>query len=118
MSYTNIQRVRILYKTILKLHRGLPEELQILGTNYARDEFKRHKSCNSTEAEIFINEWTNYAISLAEQLGLRGPHTGTRLLGAPLAQCDIEKLRDEQVIQLYELMQEAIKSKQKEASKR
>lgn len=58
MSFTNKQRVRILYKTILKLHRGLPQELQILGTNYAKDEFRRHKSCNLEEAEIFINEWT------------------------------------------------------------
>lgn len=58
MSFTNQQRVRILYKTILRLHRGLPQELQILGTNYTKDEFKRHKSCNAEEAEVFVNEWT------------------------------------------------------------
>ncbi|XP_019880265.1 succinate dehydrogenase assembly factor 3, mitochondrial [Aethina tumida] len=103
MSYTNIQRVRILYKTILKLHRGLPQELQQVGTNYVRDEFKRHKSCSLKEAETFVDEWTHYAISLAEQLGIKGPHT-SKQLGQPLSQCDLEHFRDEQIVQLYELM--------------
>ncbi|KAJ8969346.1 hypothetical protein NQ317_011041 [Molorchus minor] len=71
-------RAKILYKTILKLHRGLPSEMQIIGTNYVRDEFKRHKSCNSNEAEIFINEWACYALTLADQLGLKGPVTNTK----------------------------------------
>lgn len=42
-------------------------------------------------------------MSLAEQLGLKGPHTG-RPLGRYLREEDVEKLRDEQVCQLYELM--------------
>lgn len=54
----HIQRVRILYKTILRLHRGLPSEIQVLGTNYVRDEFRRHKNCNEDIAIIFMNEWT------------------------------------------------------------
>lgn len=58
MEIGHIQKVKRLYKTILKLHRGLPTELQVLGTSYARDEFKRHKKCNEAEAKIFINEWT------------------------------------------------------------
>lgn len=45
----------------------------------------------------------NYAVSLAEQLGLKGPHTG-QPLGRDLKEEDFEKLRDEQVCQLYELM--------------
>ncbi|XP_018567176.1 succinate dehydrogenase assembly factor 3, mitochondrial [Anoplophora glabripennis] len=118
MNFTSKQRVRILYKTILKLHRGLPKELQVLGTNYAKDEFKRHKTCSTEEAEVFVNEWTNYAISLAEQLGLRGPHTGTKRLGSQLAKDDIDQLRDEQVHQLYELMEEATKTSWNESPKR
>lgn len=55
---TQVQKVRKLYKTVLKLHRGLPNGLQTLGDNYARDEFKRHKNCTPKEAEIFLNEWT------------------------------------------------------------
>lgn len=58
MSSLHTQKVRLLYKTILKLHRGLPTELQILGTKYMRDEFRRHKKCSSEQAQIFMREWT------------------------------------------------------------
>ncbi|XP_051163991.1 succinate dehydrogenase assembly factor 3, mitochondrial [Leptopilina boulardi] len=105
-SITHLQRVRRIYKTILRLHRGLPLEIQSLGNNYLRDEFKRHKKCNSTEANVFLNEWANYAISLAKQLGLQGPKTAEPL-GKNLNNEDIEKLRDEQVYQLYELLMAA-----------
>lgn len=54
----HIRRVRSLYKTILKLHKGLPEELQIIGNSYAKDEFKRHKKCNPAETTVFMDEWT------------------------------------------------------------
>lgn len=56
-SSSHVQRVRILYKTIIKLHRGLPNEMQSLGNNYLRDEFKRHKNCNQAEAHVFMNGW-------------------------------------------------------------
>lgn len=58
MTLTHVQRVRTLYKTILKLHRGLPTEMQSLGTPYVRDEFRRHKNCNEAESYVFMNEWT------------------------------------------------------------
>lgn len=54
----HVQRVRLLYKTILRLHRGLPKELQELGQTYVRDEFKRHKNCNAKETQIFMLEWS------------------------------------------------------------
>ncbi|XP_076624736.1 succinate dehydrogenase assembly factor 3 isoform X1 [Colletes latitarsis] len=75
-------------------------------TTYVRDEFRRHKTCNEAEAAIFLNEWTEYALMLADQLGLKGPHTA-KLLGQNLRQEDFEKFRDEQVYQLYELMNAA-----------
>ncbi|KAF7991709.1 hypothetical protein HCN44_010510 [Aphidius gifuensis] len=102
-SLTHVQRVRILYKTILKLHRGLPIEMQPLGNDYLRDEFKRHKSCNPAEAHVFMNEWANYALSLAEQLGLRGP-INAKKLGKPLQEEYLQNMKDEQIHQLYELM--------------
>ncbi|XP_043257564.1 succinate dehydrogenase assembly factor 3, mitochondrial [Colletes gigas] len=105
-SLSHVQRVRMLYKTILRLHRGLPIEIQSLGTTYVRDEFRRHKTCNEAEATIFLNEWTEYALMLADQLGLKGPHTA-KLLGQNLGKEDFEKFRDEQVYQLYELMNAA-----------
>ena len=47
----------MLYKAILRLHRGLPAEIQALGTSYVRDEFKRHKDCDEATAVIFLKEW-------------------------------------------------------------
>lgn len=69
-NLSHVQRVKMLYKTILRLHRGLPSEIQTLGTPYVRDEFKRHKKCNETEAAIFINEWTVSNISCFIQIFL------------------------------------------------
>ncbi|XP_020706741.1 succinate dehydrogenase assembly factor 3, mitochondrial [Athalia rosae] len=100
---SQVQRVKFLYKTILKLHRGLPLEIQSLGNNYVRDEFRRHKNCNPAEAQVFMTEWADYATKLAEQLGLRGPQQAKKL-GVDLNEDALEKLRDEQIHQLYELM--------------
>lgn len=36
----HIGRVRTLYKSVLKLHRGLPTELQAFGDDYAKSEFR------------------------------------------------------------------------------
>ncbi|KAB0804793.1 hypothetical protein PPYR_01763 [Photinus pyralis] len=94
--------VKKLYKTILKLNRGLPPELCMLGNEYVRDEFKKHKKCNPEEANIFIDEWTVYAITVAEQLGLRGPKTA-RKLGMNLQDEDLDQFRYEQIQQLYNL---------------
>lgn len=63
----HVRRVRKLYKTILKLHRGLPPELQVLGNNYAHDEFRRHKECTEKEAQIFMTEWTVIKIKVSFQ---------------------------------------------------
>lgn len=57
-SAEHILRVRRLYKLIFRVHRAMPPELRIMGDNYAREEFKRHKGCNPEEARIFLNEWT------------------------------------------------------------
>lgn len=54
----HVTKVRLLYKTILRLHQGLPEALQTLGDNYVKDEFKRHKKCNPVETAQFMMEWT------------------------------------------------------------
>lgn len=111
----HVQRVRLLYKTILKLHRGLPPELQALGTTYAKDEFKRHKNCGPTEAAVFMTEWTKYAIDMSEQLGLRGPKTA-RDIGDNLNEEALNLLRDEQIAQLYELHLAATAPKKEEKS--
>lgn len=105
-AFTHHQRVRLLYKTILKLHRGLPVELQALGDQYAQDEFKRHKDAAPEQAKTFMVEWTNYAITIAKQLGIRGAHTA-RSLGSQLSETDLEDFNDEQIRQLFELHEAA-----------
>ncbi|XP_073839033.1 succinate dehydrogenase assembly factor 3 [Musca autumnalis] len=96
------QRVRILYKTILRLHRGLPSELKDLGDKYVKDEFRRHLKCNPMEAQLFMTEWAKYAVTISKQLGIRGKPLGT--LGDDLDEETVEMLKDDQVVQLYELM--------------
>lgn len=55
---THVQHVRSLYKVILRLHRGLPLEMQVLGDNYVKSEFKLHKKCTNEEAMVFMHQWT------------------------------------------------------------
>lgn len=54
----HLSRVRVLYKAILRLHRGLPLELKAFGDQYAKDEFKRHRDCEAQFVPVFMNEWT------------------------------------------------------------
>uniref|UniRef100_A0A1B6MU64 Succinate dehydrogenase assembly factor 3 n=1 Tax=Graphocephala atropunctata TaxID=36148 RepID=A0A1B6MU64_9HEMI len=102
----HVRKVRLLYKTLLKLHRGLPEELHLLGNNYVKDEFKRHKKCNSAETAQFMMEWTHYAVVLANQLGLQDPKP-TVEVGTDLDEKTVELMREDQVVQLYEMLQAA-----------
>lgn len=86
---------------------ALPAELQVLGNNYVRDEFKRHKKCNESEANIFMVEWTNYAVKLSQQMGL-GVHGKPKAdIGEHLRVEDLDKFKEDQIVQLYELMKAA-----------
>ncbi|KAG5682253.1 hypothetical protein PVAND_011617 [Polypedilum vanderplanki] len=100
------QKVKILYKSILKLHKGLPKELQLMGNEYVRDEFKRHSKLNIEKDQkiitTFMWEWTDYAITLAKQLGIKGIQREERL-GKNLDESQLSYLNDEQSVQLYEL---------------
>ena len=49
--------MRKLYKTILKLHRGLPPELAYMGDKYVKDEFKRHKQATPEQTLTFMESW-------------------------------------------------------------
>lgn len=95
---------------------ALPADLQPLGNSYARDEFKRHKNCNETEAKIFMVEWTNYAVQLSQQLGLglRGKPKG--FVGENLKVDDLDKFKEDQIVQLYELMKVATQNDEEERS--
>lgn len=47
-----------LYKTILRLHQSLPTELRVLGNEYVRDEFRRHKKAQPEFVTNFMVEWS------------------------------------------------------------
>ena len=57
-ALSHVQRVRLLYKTCLRLHRGLPTQMQIIGDAYVKDEFKRHKKVdNPAQIASFMEAW-------------------------------------------------------------
>ncbi|KAK3859235.1 hypothetical protein Pcinc_034636 [Petrolisthes cinctipes] len=116
-AFTHTQRVRLLYKTILKLHRGLPLELKALGDQYTKDEFRRHKEASSEQTKTFMLEWTNYAITVAKQLGVRGAHMSTTL-GQRLKEQELDGFTDEQINQLFELYQAAVENEESQEKER
>ncbi|CAG4942857.1 succinate dehydrogenase assembly factor 3, mitochondrial [Colias croceus] len=98
----HVSRVRKLYKLIFRVHRALPPELRVLGDNYAREEFKRHKNCNPQEARIFLSEWTDYAINVAKQTKPLN-QAKTKVVGKYLQPEMLDHMTDDQLVQLYEL---------------
>lgn len=67
----HILLVRTLYKRILRLHKRLPAELQQLGDQYAREEFKRHKKASPEYTVRFMKEWVNYSMMLSKQVAAK-----------------------------------------------
>ncbi|XP_041986347.1 succinate dehydrogenase assembly factor 3, mitochondrial [Aricia agestis] len=110
----HVLRVRRLYKLIFRVHRALPPELRIMGDNYARDEFKRHKNCNPQEANIFLNEWTDYAINLAKQMKPL-QQAKQKKVGKYLDPKMLDFMSDEQLVQLYELHKAASNDSSKDS---
>jgi len=60
----HVQKVRLLYKTCLKLHRGLPIHLKAIGDTYVKDEFRRHKKADVQQTQIFMEAWAVFEIQL------------------------------------------------------
>ncbi|KZR98715.1 Succinate dehydrogenase assembly factor 3, mitochondrial [Daphnia magna] len=110
-SFTHVQRVRLLYKTILRIHRGLPLEIKAIGDQYVKDEFKRHRKCQPHEINPFMTGWVDYAVTLSKQLSVSQLKKKSPILGRHLTQEELETFKDDQVYQLHELMQEAMKPK-------
>merc|ERR1712209_123602 len=102
------QKVLLLYKSCLKLHRGLPLHLKAIGDTYVKDEFRRHKKADTAQTAIFMEAWAKYAIQLTNQLGKRGVHTA-QPIGENMPSTALENFTDEQIAQLYELHVEATK---------
>nr|CCA27695.1 conserved hypothetical protein [Albugo laibachii Nc14] len=54
-----------LYKNILTLHQSqLDPQLRVIGDQYVREEFKRHKNATTEYISSFLTEWKQYEETL------------------------------------------------------
>ncbi|KAG8832705.1 acetate non-utilizing protein 9 [Serendipita sp. 399] len=76
--------------------------MRSLGDDYMKAEFKRHKDAsNSVHIMGFLLEWNKYLGQLESQLTPESRHT---FRGIKMDETMFEKMSDEQLGQLYELM--------------
>ena len=109
---SHVQKVRLLYKSCLKLHRGLPVHLKAIGDSYVKAEFKAHKKAEPQQVQFFMEAWAKYAIDLSKQMGVKSltKEKADKLkVGANFREADLDNFSDEQLAQLYELFSEAKK---------
>ncbi|KAF9007514.1 hypothetical protein BDQ17DRAFT_1388992 [Cyathus striatus] len=79
-----------LYRRLLRTHRNLPLEMRSLGDNYVKAEFRRHKDVTNRVHIIgFLSQW-----KIKDQ----------KFTGKKLDPTVFEKMSEEQLGQLYELM--------------
>ncbi|KAL6896267.1 ACN9 domain-containing protein [Trichoderma longibrachiatum] len=90
-----------LYRRLLRAHRKyLPPDMRVLGDEYVKAEFRAHRNVDNPAHLIgFLSEWQMYAQQIE----------GESWVGEKIDQSKLQKMSDEQIQQLYELMQ-AIKN--------
>ncbi|KIY74285.1 ACN9-domain-containing protein [Cylindrobasidium torrendii FP15055 ss-10] len=89
-----------LFRQILRTHRHLPAEMRSMGDDYVKAEFRRHKAIDNPLHIIgFLSQWKIYLDGLP-----RGPDAKFNFNGKKLDPQLLEKMSEEQVGQLYELM--------------
>lgn len=86
-----------LYRRLLRAHRKiLPPRERLLGDEYVKSEFRAHKNIDNPVQIIgFLSEWQWYAQQLE----------GDTWRGEKMDRAKVAKMSDQQVGQLYELMQ-------------
>ncbi|KAL8699640.1 MAG: hypothetical protein Q9201_005894 [Fulgogasparrea decipioides] len=94
-----------LYRRLLRAHRKfLDSEKRVLGDGYVKSEFRAHRNVeNPIHVVGFLKEWQMYAQQVE----------GDSWRGDKLDSEKIDKMSDQQLGQLYELMQ-AIQQKGRE----
>ncbi|KAJ3565816.1 hypothetical protein NPX13_g7359 [Xylaria arbuscula] len=94
-----------LYRRLLRAHRKhLPAQMRLLGDEYIKSEFRLHKNIDNPAHLIgFLTEWQLYAQKIE----------GDSWKGEKLDPAKVEKMSDQQIGQMYELMQ-AIKKNREE----
>ncbi|KAJ4319375.1 hypothetical protein N0V94_003965 [Neodidymelliopsis sp. IMI 364377] len=96
-----------LYRTLLRTHRKvLPVEQRLLGDMYVKAEFRAHRDIDNPVQIIgFLSEWQMYAQALQ----------GDSWRGEKMDKAKIDKMSDQQLGQLYELMQTIKKQNSEDA---
>ncbi|SMR60290.1 unnamed protein product [Zymoseptoria tritici ST99CH_1E4] len=86
-----------LYRRLLRSHRKhLPREMRLLGDEYVKAEFRAHRSIdNPVHIVGFLTEWQMYAQQVE----------GEAWRGEKMDKGKVDKMSDQQIGQLYELMQ-------------
>ncbi|KAH9032663.1 ACN9-domain-containing protein [Lactarius pseudohatsudake] len=88
-----------LYRGILRAHRYLPVEMRSLGDDYVKAEFRRHRDVTNPAHIIgFLSQWKVYLDQIP--MGPGAQH----FRGKKLDPTTFEKLSEEQLGQMYELM--------------
>ncbi|KAL6714518.1 Bifunctional NAD(P)H-hydrate repair enzyme [Lecanora helva] len=87
-----------LYRRLLRAQRKyLPQRERLLGEEYIKSEFRAHKNVENPMHIIgFLTEWQMYAQTIE----------GKEWRGETIDKGKIDKMSDQQLGQLYELMQE------------
>ncbi|CAD6504131.1 BgTH12-05868 [Blumeria graminis f. sp. triticale] len=85
-----------LYRRLLRTHRKhLPTEMRVLGDEYVKSEFRAHRNIDNPVHIIgFLTEWQLYAQKLE----------GNSWIGEKMDPTKVEKMSDQQMGQMYELM--------------
>ncbi|KAI0203835.1 ACN9-domain-containing protein [Astrocystis sublimbata] len=94
-----------LYRRLLRAHRKyLPQEMRLLGDEYIKAEFRAHRNVDNPAHLVgFLTEWQLYAQKIE----------GDAWIGDKLDPAKVEKMSDQQIGQMYELMM-AIKRSREE----
>ncbi|KAH6660131.1 putative ACN9 family domain-containing protein [Truncatella angustata] len=85
-----------LYRRLFRAHRKhLPTEMRVLGDEYIKAEFRAHRETDNPVHIIgFLTEWQLYAQKIE----------GDSWLGEKIDPAKIQKMSDQQMGQMYELM--------------
>lgn len=87
-----------LYRSILRAHRRLPYDQRSLGDSYVKSEFRAHKNIDNPLQIIgFLTSWQKYLEMVLQ-------NTDQDWKKYHIADDTLEKMSDDQIIQLYELM--------------
>ncbi|VVT55399.1 uncharacterized protein SAPINGB_P004577 [Magnusiomyces paraingens] len=85
-----------LFRRVLRAHRKLPPDVRYLGDEYVKSEFRAHKDIDNPLYIVgFLTQWQKYAESIE----------GDTWKQDKLDMEKLSKMSDEQLVQLYELMQ-------------